>query len=130
MQDTLIDPPLRARARRNKRVSCPESSPLLQIRGIAPGSHTLAYCDSNTLGSRRKPDGAICIQVFVAIADRADAPLEEARFYRNFTTSPAVVSFDAKDNCKIATYYARWSTRKGECGPWSMPVSMTIAAMA
>ena len=34
----------------------------------------------------------------------------------------------AKDNKKIATYWGRWANSKGQVGPWSLPVSMTIAA--
>jgi hypothetical protein len=38
------------------------------------------------------------------------------------------VVFDAEDNGKIATYFARWSSRRGDMSNWSAPASMAIAA--
>jgi hypothetical protein len=29
---------------------------------------------------------------------------------------------------KVATYYARWASQRGETGPWSVPVSFRFAA--
>jgi len=32
------------------------------------------------------------------------------------------------DAGRVATYFARWVSQRGEFGPWSIPASMTIAA--
>jgi hypothetical protein len=92
------------------------------------GQHVLSYQDVTRWTSRAKAAGATCLELRVAITDRDDAPLEEARRTETFTRNPMVVSFDPQLRGRIATYYARWCGRKNEFGPWSLPVSMTIAA--
>ena len=107
---------------------CPQSSPLLSVIGGAPGTQTLRFADSATPDSKSKPFGATSLQLFVAITETEDAPLSEANFHSLATRNPVAVNFDETDNGKFATYYARWSSAKGETGPWSLPVSMVIAA--
>ena len=48
--------------------------------------------------------------------------------FAKFTRNPIVVPFAEADDGKIATYYGRWASVRGEVGPWSLPVSMRIAA--
>jgi hypothetical protein len=38
------------------------------------------------------------------------------------------VDFTEDKDGKVATYYARWASVRGEVGPWSLPISMRIAA--
>ena len=52
----------------------------------------------------------------------------EARSIGLYTKNPIGVAFDEADNTKIATYWGRWANSKGQYGPWSSAVSMTIAA--
>jgi hypothetical protein len=106
----------------------PASSPLLNIIGATPGSHTIRYADTATPDSGAKPFGAMQIQIFVAVKDAPTVNEDDAQFYGAFTKNPIGVQFDAGDDGKCATYFARWATRKGETGPWSLPVSMRIAA--
>ena len=75
-----------------------------------------------------KPFGAIQLQLFVAIGTAAVTDESAAQFYGAFTRNPVGVAFGAEDDGKVATYFARWATRRGDVGPWSLPVSMRIAA--
>lgn len=109
-------------------IAAPDSSPLLNIIGGSPGSQTLRYADSNTPDSGKKPFGAIQIQLFRAIADEPVADQSAAQIYGSFTRNPIGVAFEESDDGKVATYFARWITRRGATGPWSLPVSMRIAA--
>jgi hypothetical protein len=109
-------------------VDCPQTSPLLNIVGATPGSQTLRFADSLTPDSKAKPFGATALQLFVAIAEEENAPLSDAKFHSLVTRTPLAVEFAEGDNGKFATYYARWSSARGEVGPWSLPVSMAIAA--
>ena len=45
-----------------------------------------------------------------------------------FTRSQMTVNFTLADGGKCATYFGRWVSRKGDTGPWSSPVSMSVAA--
>ena len=113
-----------------RRISCPQTSPLLNILGCTPGEHTLRYRDTTTPGSSGKPFGAIALQLFVAIGDGPGAAKnrEEAKLVGSFTRNPIAVAFEQSDDRKKATYWARWVSRRGEVGPWSLPASMSIAA--
>jgi hypothetical protein len=106
----------------------PSSSPLLNVVGATQGQHTLRYADANTPDSRKKPFGAIGLQVFVAVASGVVNDPAAARFKTFVTRQPYGVSFSPADNGKLATYFARWQNRKGETGPWSSAVTFTIVA--
>lgn len=109
-------------------INVPDTSPLLNIIGCTPGSQTVRYADTNTPDSGAKPFGASNMQLFVAVDDVPITDPEAALFHGAFTKNPIGVGFTAADDGKMATYFARWASRKGEVGPWSLPVSMRIAA--
>lgn len=109
-------------------ITCPQTSPLINVIACTPGAQTLWYRDSMTPDSSAKPFGATELQLFVAISDELMAPRDEAKLVGKFTRNPISVSFKAADGGKRATYYGRWVSRRGEVGPWSGPVCMHIAA--
>ena len=109
-------------------IEVPETSPLVNIIGATPGAQTVRYADTNTPDSGAKPFGATCLQLFVAIAEDAVDDPDLASFHGSFTKNPVAVGFDAADDGKMATYFARWASRRGDVGPWSLPVAMRIAA--
>jgi hypothetical protein len=111
-------------------INCPQTSPLLSVIAATPGVQTLRYADSTTPDSAKKPFGATELQLFRAIAPPS-TPITDpgaASFYGKFTRNPVGVEFDAADNGKQATYFARWASRRGQTGPWSAPISLAIAA--
>lgn len=109
-------------------INVPESSPLLNVIGATPGSHTVRYADTGTPDSGAKPFGAAQLQLFVAVGATPVGDPDTAGFNGAYTKNPIGVGFDFADDGKVATYFARWASRKGEVGPWSLPVSMRIAA--
>lgn len=109
-------------------IPCPPTSPLLNVIAATPGVQTLRYADSTTPDSGKKPFGATELQLFVAVGTAPVTDPEAARFYGKFTKNPIGVDFDAADNGKQATFFARWASRRGQTGPWSLPVTMAIAA--
>ena len=109
-------------------VNVPASSPLVNVLGATPGSHTVRYADTATPDSAAKPSGAASIQLFVVVGTAPVTISDEADFYGAFTKNPIAVAFSEADDGKVATYFARWASRKGDTGPWSLPVSMRIAA--
>jgi len=68
------------------------------------------------------------LQLFVAVGAEPSVDPAAAEFKGAFTKNPVAVGFVAGDDGKVATYFARWASRKGDVGPWSLPVSMRIAA--
>lgn len=113
---------------RNK-IEAPTSAPRLNIVGALVGSHTLRFADSNAMDRRAKPFGAANLQLFVHVGEREErVEPEAATLYGVFTKNPVGVSFASRDGGKVATYFARWCSRRGEPGPWSSPVRMHVAA--
>ena len=109
-------------------INVPASSPMLGVVGATPGSHTLRYADSTAPDRMAKPFGAAAIQIFRAIGTAPTTLESEAEFYGVFTKNPIGVAFPEGDDGKVATYFARWQSRRGDVGPWSLPISMRIAA--
>jgi hypothetical protein len=115
-------------------IGVPVTFPLLAIAGAGPGTHELRFSDSSTPASRKKPFGAIGMQLFrgVGVAVITDPAL--CAWIAQVTANPYLSTFDPADAGKIATYFARWITRgkaaggaSGLVGPWSASVSMTVA---
>jgi hypothetical protein len=110
------------------RVRPPATSPLLNLDAATPGVQRHRFADAATPDRARKPAGAIHLQLFVATGDTAATDPHSAPFHAAVTRNPVEVSFASADDGKVATYFARWATRTGAVGPWSLPVSMRVAA--
>jgi hypothetical protein len=109
-------------------VECPQTSPVVAIVATTQGAQTVEFRDSMDLDRRGKPFGASDLLLFVAVTPTGTTNPDDARFYAKVTKNPVAVMFDHADNGKQATYFARWSNRRGQMSPWSTPVSMSIAA--
>jgi hypothetical protein len=109
-------------------IGVPASSPLVSVIGATPGSQTLRFADTATPDKAAKPFGAVTLLLFVAIGEEATSDPAAGRYVGSFTKNPVGVGFDAADAGKVATYFARWQSRRGEVGPWSGAVSMRIVA--
>ena len=68
------------------------------------------------------------LQLFVAVSDAPVMDPTQSHFRGEFTRRSASVGFDAAQSGKIATYFGRWAGPRGDVGPWSLPISMRIAA--
>ena len=74
------------------------------------------------------PFGATYLQVFCAVGDKKATAVSEADFCGCFTKNPMQITHGFDKAGKVATYFGRWASQRGEFGPWSVPTSMTIAA--
>lgn len=107
-------------------IPAPTSSPLLTIIGATPGQLTIRFADSNTPDKRSKPQGATQMQLFVQTATTVGTDPADASFYAAVTKQPFAVNFDPGDAGKMATMWARWQTRTGLTGPFSLAASFVI----
>ncbi|TVQ51228.1 MAG: hypothetical protein EA377_13025 [Phycisphaerales bacterium] len=117
---------LHIRSRGLTRREVPPSSPLLKYIGSTPGSHTLAYADSATPASSRKPYGAAGLQVFMSIGDEPAYNANDARYVGEFTRSPFGVLHEPVNARKVVSYFARWIGHRKDVGPWSLPVHAVV----
>jgi hypothetical protein len=104
----------------------PTTSPLLRFIAATPGANTLRYADSLTPETRRKPPGARCLQLFVAIGDDKITDPALARYVGEYTKCPLGVDHEAREAGKVASYFGRWAGARGDHGPWSLPLHVTI----
>ena len=109
-------------------IPAPASNPLLSVIGATMGQQTLRFADVNTPALRKKPFGAIGLQLFANIGIAPISDPAAATFAAFVTRQPYAMNFANADNGKTCTYFARWQTRTGLVGPWSPPVSFTVAA--
>jgi hypothetical protein len=103
----------------------PGTSPLLGLVTAGIGTHTLSFADEGTPASRRKPFGAVALQLYMGIG-AAPVPLNNLEFFQQYSRAPLVVNFDPEDSGKLATYAARWVGRRGDVGPWSATLQAII----
>jgi len=108
-------------------IPAPTSAPLLSIVAAFSGQHEIRYADENTPASRAKPHGVLQLQLNRTVATGANPDPNASTMVGLFTKQPVMVPQDPADVGKTATYFGRWVTRKGLFGPWSLPISMTIA---
>ncbi len=102
---------------KRERIGPPTTFPLLKLLGSTPGRQMMRYSDSAMADSAAKPHGSTGIQLYIAVGDKKAAPRTEAAFHRMYTRNPVAVAFDENDDGKVATYYARWVSAKGDPGP-------------
>lgn len=118
-QDQKADLGLTIRDTTKSPIPAPTTSPILTIVGATPGQLTVRYADQNTPAARKKPVGAIALQLFAAtsatvITNPATLPLKAS-----VTRNPVGLDFDSGDAGKTAYVAGRWITRRGLVGPWS-----------
>jgi hypothetical protein len=115
-------------------IGTPTTFPLLAIVSAGPGTHELRFADNTTPSIRKKPFGAVGMQLFRGVATDPIDDVANCQYLATLTTQPYLSSFLIGDNGKVATYFARWVTRGRQAGgavqlegPWSAPVNMTVA---
>jgi hypothetical protein len=107
-------------------IPAPVTEPVVTIRSGSPLRHTLAYADSSTPDSRRKPFGARLIEIRASKGTTVGSDPAAASVVAIVGRQPVQVDYDSADRGKIATYFGRWVTATGLAGPWSAPVAMAI----
>lgn len=108
-------------------IPAPITFPLLDLLRATPGQHWLQYRDSDTPTAKAKPFGALGMELWQVIGVAPGVDPDLASYIGTVTKSPLSVTLNVADVGKYATYWARWITRRGLVGPWSSPVSLTVA---
>lgn len=108
-------------------IPAPTSSPLLAIVNGFSGEHQIRYADENTPTLRRKPYGAVSMQLNMHVGPMPIVNPYQATMVGLFTKQPILVPHNPANSTKTATYFSRWVTRTGLFGPWSLPTAMVIA---
>jgi hypothetical protein len=119
-----------------RRILPPTTAPMLAIRGIIPGGHTVEFVDSATPDRRGKPDVAYRLELYVAYSPNygsgadgvgMDTIVKTGTLHAVLTRNPAKVIHPNDRVGSMANYAGRWINRRGEAGPFSQPVRMVLA---
>ncbi len=108
-------------------IRAPRSRPNLMIRMLSNCRHELRYADAETPNRKRKPPGVMLLQLHANVGPTINMDLRTARPLGDFSRQPIRIEWLPEDAGKTVTYFARWVSRKGLKGPWSLPVFMMIA---
>jgi hypothetical protein len=106
----------------------PSTVPVLAVIGMRQGMQEVRVTDESTPGSRARPVGSAGMILFRAIDETAVTNPAQAQFLAFTGKTDFTCEYDPADNGKTATYFARWTNAKGEMGPWSQPMPVSIAA--
>ena len=109
----------------------PTSAPLARIEVRDRLRHTIRFTDSSSPTRRAKPKGTLGAELRLNLV-HAGPPTptdpNALQFLSLATDGSATAEFDSKDGGKTAVYMLRWVGPGGIAGPWSEPVSATVAA--
>lgn len=110
----------------------PLTFPQLALDSLAPRVINLRYTDSGLGASKKKPVGATGMELVAVVGVAPAVSPENGRALGTYTKAPLVATFEAGDQGKIATFFARWVTKSGAggkayVGPWSAPLAQVIA---
>lgn len=109
----------------------PATAPVLALVEAQPGQHVLGYKDSTTPTSKAKPAGVTGIEIVRVIGVAPAVDPDQGTPLAIATKSPQRLTTSVGDVGKIATYFARWTTRSGPAGvaqrgPWSAALSVAV----
>ncbi len=108
-------------------IPAPSTVPVLSLIASGPLSQVIRFRDSVLSNPRSKPEGVVSMQLFVKIGLTPPATKADCTFVGNFSKMPMTVGFSGADALKNAYYIGHWVNAKGEIGPQSDVLMVTIA---
>ncbi len=109
-------------------IPAPGTSPIIGFIGSTPGQVTFNFKDTSTPTVKKKPFGAVGLEVWQSIGTAPPVAPEATDFVGIQTKSPFALTYNNADAGKTAYVYSRWITRRGLVGPWSTRLDVTVPA--
>lgn len=111
-------------------IPAPNVAPELGIENAIPMQQRLTYKTPGTAG-KYKPFGSIGVEIFRSVGEVFATDPEQCRYVSTVTKSPFLQAYDADEQGKKVTLFARYVTRSGpagvaQAGPWSAPLNLTV----
>lgn len=111
-------------------IPAPSVAPTLSLVSAIPLEQTLGYKAVGAIG-KAKPFGAIGVELWRSIGTVPAVDPAQCTFNGTYTKSPLRQEFDAGDQGKTVTYFARFVTRSGpggvaQTGPWSAGLVLIV----
>lgn len=116
-------------------VPTPATWPVLAVQGYGPLQIQLKFVDSSTPTLKAKPYGVVGGELYIGIGTAPIVSPALCIFQGIFTRNFPKLTFDSANAGKVASFFARWSTKgsprgseETQTGPFGPGVSATIGA--
>jgi hypothetical protein len=106
----------------------PITRPMAEVDNKNRLQHTINFFDEKTPKSKAKPDGVRGCEIWEKIGGTPPADKSELVYAAMDSKTPYVNHFSGADAGKTVHYWLRWVNTRGEAGPWSETISVTISA--
>ena len=106
----------------------PITRPMAEVDNKNRLQHTINFFDEKTPKSKAKPDGVRGCEIWEKIGGTPPADKGELVYVATDSKTPYVNHFSGTDAGKTVHYWLRWINTRGEVGPWSETISVTISA--
>jgi hypothetical protein len=125
--DNKLAAGIRVRSQARTKHLCPQTQPLLSILGAIPLQLQCRYQDPDRVTTPgHKAPGAVAVQFWGEISTTPTENVANAHFIGAFTRNIVQLNFEPGDAAKTAVLWCRWQGIRGDVGPWSTAVKMTI----
>ena len=125
--DNKLAAGVKLKSQARHKILCPQTQPLVTILGAIPLQIQCRYQDPDHQSARgRKAPGAVSVQFWAEVSATPTELVTNAHFIGDFTRNIVQLDFAPGDAGKTAVIWCRWQGKRGDTGPWSTAVKMTI----
>ncbi len=104
----------------------PTTVPIVEISQGAPLQHIVKFRNPAT-NRGGKPHGVGFLEVSYKVGDPAPEELSDANLHENIQISGQTITYLLSQRGKMVYFFARWGTRRGKYGPWTVMFTAIIA---
>jgi hypothetical protein len=108
-------------------VPVPTTRPMGSINNVNRLEHIITFFDESTPNSKAKPFGVMGCEIWQKVGGTPPVDAGELTYLATDTKSPYVAHFSGSQAGQTAHYWLRWVNSRGEPGPWSETLSVTIS---
>jgi len=106
----------------------PSTRPMAEIDNKNRLQHTINFFDEGNQKSKAKPAGVRGCEIWCKIGGTPPLDSTELKYLATDSKTPYIAHFEGADAGKTVHYMLRWINTRGETGPWSETISVTISA--
>ena len=115
------------RATTRTRASVPQTAPMATADTSRRLQHIIDFRDSASPKSKAKPAGVAGCEIWGKVGSPAPTDISQMAYVATDSGTPYLAEYTGAQAGQMACYWLRWINTRGEKGPWSEPVSATIA---
>jgi hypothetical protein len=115
------------RATTRTRASVPQTAPMATVDTSRRLQHIIDFRDTASPKSKAKPAGVAGCEIWGKVGSPAPTDISQMAYVATDSGTPYLAEYTGAQAGQMACYWLRWINTRGEKGPWSEPVSATIA---